>query len=263
VGSIVSWYDALNGSISLRDGLDQLIGGLGAEAAMLVRADLQDLRPVRIATADRARGLIAPRPLYRSFADRYFGPAMALARPGSIWIGSAHADDSSEDPALADWQASRRMKEFVVLVLSAGEMLRDHIELHFRNRLSPDDEAGLMAVMPDLVRVWAGRKTGLIARSIVDHRLPELRGKPRASDLHILSTDNPAHLSRAEFRVCLLLSQGLLTQAVALELNLTEATIRTHLRNIYAKTETSCLAELVFRLMDGAARGEESRACYA
>jgi DNA-binding CsgD family transcriptional regulator len=36
---------------------------------------------------------------------------------------------------------------------------------------------------------------------------------------------------------------------VAAELSLSEATVRSHLRAIYAKTETSGLAELVFQLI--------------
>jgi DNA-binding NarL/FixJ family response regulator len=65
----------------------------------------------------------------------------------------------------------------------------------------------------------------------------------------ILGMDNPAGLSRAEFRVCLLLSRGLSVKAVSEDLNLSENTIRSHLRAIYSKTETASLPELIYLIM--------------
>lgn len=49
--------------------------------------------------------------------------------------------------------------------------------------------------------------------------------------------------------MCLLLGRGLSVTGVAEELAVTETTVRSHLRNIYAKTGTSGLAELVFALL--------------
>jgi len=75
----------------------------------------------------------------------------------------------------------------------------------------------------------------------------------------ILSAENPARLSRAEYRVCLKLSRGRTLESAQCELGVTRATIRTHLRNIYAKTNTSCQSELINRLLASAAacRGHE------
>lgn len=248
--AIVSWCEALSGAVSLQTALTELAAGLGAEAGVIVRTQMSDQRPVRIALCDLARGT-PTRPLQRCFADAYFGPLIYRARAATVWQAQAHADDATGDPSLAEWQASRRMKEFVVLVLSSGAQTRDHIELHFREPLSRATETTISCMLPDMVRVWASRRVGLITRTIINHR----SGAP--SDFHtggrvkILGSDNPLRLSRAEFRVCLLLGSGLMVQAVAKELALSEATVRTHLRNIYSKTECTSLAELVFRLMDG------------
>ena len=80
-------------------------------------------------------------------------------------------------------------------------------------------------------------------------------------DEPILGTSNPARLSRAEFRVCLLLSRGLSVKGVTVELGLSEATIRSHLRSIYSKTQTSGLAELVYRILSNGT--DEQRTGYA
>ncbi|MEO6298294.1 MAG: helix-turn-helix transcriptional regulator [Paracoccaceae bacterium] len=246
--AIVTWCEALNGTVSLQTALSELVSGLDAEAGVIVRTQMNDPRPVRIAMSDLARNTV--RPLHRSFADSFFGPLIYRARSGTIWQARAHDDDSTGDPSLSEWQSARRMKDFVVLMLSSGPQTRDHIELHFRERLSPANETTISAMLPDMIRVWASRRVGLVTRSIINHRTNDPTGFHNGGSANILGTENPMRLSRAEFRVCLLLANGLMVQAVAKELSLSEPTVRTHLRNIYHKTECSSLAELVFRLMD-------------
>jgi len=45
------------------------------------------------------------------------------------------------------------------------------------------------------------------------------------------------------------LSRGLSVKAVTEELSLSEATVRTHLRSIYSKTETTGMPELLYMLL--------------
>lgn len=243
VGAVASWCDALHGSTSLQTALAALVDGLGAEAGMIVRTHLHDGHPIRIAVHDR---MVSHYPLRTSFADGMFGQGIERPRAASIWLGSACAD--VVDPVLADFQAARRMREFCVLVLSASPGTRDHVELHFRAGLSVELQMTLAAVVPTMARTWASRQVGLVTRTIVNHRVPRL-----ARELHpaaaVLSISNPAGLSRAEFRVCMLLGRGLSVRGVCAELTLAEATVRTHLRSIYAKIGCSSLAELVFRLI--------------
>lgn len=248
MGAIVSWCEALGGSLSLDDALGELVAGLDAEAGMILRTHSSDGRPVRIAMQDRSRHS-AIRELKRSFADSYFGPVLDGARPGTIWQATALADDATGDPALGEWQASRRCKEFVVLVLANSAQERDHIELHFRDFLTPETESTLATMLPNMARVWAGRRVGLITRTILNHRPNGVVTKAAATSTNLLGIENPARLSRAEFRVCLMLSRGLLVNAVAQELGLSEATVRSHLHSIYAKTGCNSLAELVFQLL--------------
>ena len=261
--SIVTWCEALNGAVSLYEALASLATGLGAEAGVIVRTHMSDQRPVRIATCDLAIDTRRARPLTCSFADGFFGRAILRPQRSTIWQATAHADDATGDPSLAEWQSGRHMKEFVALILSAGANTRDHIELHFRNLLSKDTEATLALMLPDMARVWAGRSTGLITRTIANHRPATKNGFGDIRKVNILGADNPLHLSRAEFRVCLLLSRGLMVQAAGKELSLTEPTIRTHLRNIYSKTQCGSLAELVFRLLEGQSAPERPAIRYA
>ena len=50
--AVVSWCEALNGAVSLQTALTDLVAGLGAEAGVIVRTQMADQRPVRIALCD-------------------------------------------------------------------------------------------------------------------------------------------------------------------------------------------------------------------
>jgi DNA-binding CsgD family transcriptional regulator len=247
IEAIADWCDALHGGQPLDSAFGRLVLGLGAEAGVLVRTHSSDLRPSRIAVWDGAGAASPP----ASFADGCFGHDLVRAKAVTIWLASAHEGEAAAeaDPALAAWQSRRGLREFAVLVLSAGNV-RDHIELHFRAPLPTAAQATLATVLPTIARTWASRQVGLVTRAVIGHRLRQSDRCAGPARTPLLSIENPARLSRAEFRVCLLLSRGLSMHGVAEALSLSEATIRSHLRSIYAKTETSGLAELVFHLLE-------------
>lgn len=249
IEAIADWCDALHGDLPLQDAFAALAAGLGAEAGMLVRTQFSDFRPMRVAVWDRAGGR-NPSPLSASYADGHFGPPIARPRAASVWLSSSDDDAGDRDPALESWQVRRGLGEFAVLVLTGGPGARDHIELHFRAALVPETQAALGAVLPTMARTWTNRQVGLVTRTVINHRLAgePVPDRPAARAM-LLGAANPARLSRAEFRVCLLLSRGLSVVGVAEELSVSEATVRSHLRSIYSKTGTSGLAELVFALL--------------
>ena len=264
IEAIADWCEALHGGLSLQEAFAHLVSGLGADAGMLVRTHLNECRSTRIAMHD-CRPDPGAHPLKTTFADGHFGPHLKKPRTATVWLGSAHEGESGANPApaLGEWQAARRMKEFAVLVLCGGPITRDHIELHFREPLSLNVQASLGAVLPTMARTWATRQVGLITRTVINKRLSHDLERPGTTTTPLLSISNPARLSRAEFRVCLVLSRGLSVLGVSAELSLSEATVRSHLRNIYAKTETSGLAELVFMLLGAHRPPDELEARWA
>jgi DNA-binding CsgD family transcriptional regulator len=249
IEAIADWCDALHREMPLQEAFAGLVRALGAEAGMIVRTRLNDFLPVRIVVHDdRSRTV---HPLKASFADDYFGPHLVRPRAATVWLGSTHSDERSAKDAVAlpEWQSERGMKEFAVLVLSGGPVVRDHIELHFRETLSSEVQASLGAVLPTMARTWATRRVGLIACEAIAERHSIGSRKRGGAAQPILGVSNPARFSRGEFRVCMLLSRGLSVVGVSKELGITEATVRSHLRSIYAKTDTANLAELVFQLV--------------
>lgn len=262
IEAMAEWCDALHGGVDLEDAFARLVAGFGAEAGLLVRTHSAEFRPARIAVWDR-RSASTSAPLSCSFADGFFGRPLARPRPGSIWLASTHEEDPSDspDPALANWQERRGLRDFAALVLAGGPPIRDHIELHFTNPVSEPVQAAFSAVLPTMARTWAGRQVGLVARTAVTPRVGNEIAQTRSFGFSLLGPGNPAKLSRAEFRVCLLLSRGRSVLGVSEELDVSESTIRSHLRSIYAKTDTSNLAELVFRLLAAPADAMSDRSC--
>jgi DNA-binding NarL/FixJ family response regulator len=140
-----------------------------------------------------------------------------------------------------------------VVALEGSLQQQDYLEFHFTRDLAYSEKLEFESLMPTLVRAWAGRKTGLVTRTQMDERMIRARKAAEATrlkpDAPILGVSNPAKLSRAEFRVCVMLSRGLSVKALTEELGLSESTVRSHLRSIYSKTEVSGMQELMYRIL--------------
>ena len=258
IDAVANWSEALHGNSPFDQAFAGLVRGLGAEAGIIVRTYPGRPFPQVVALHDERADDGAARPLRGSFAANLFGAYLQTARPATVWLASQHADESDHagDAGFQVWQAARRMREMAVLTLTAGPSFRDHVELHFRAPLSAETTGLLNMILPSIARIWAGRRAGLIAAQVIENKSKVSSAAP-ALDGAILGIANPAGLSRAEFRVCVMLSRGLSVKGVLNELGLSEATVRSHLRSIYAKTGTRSLAELVFRLLDGGGEAVE------
>ncbi|MEX0302382.1 MAG: helix-turn-helix transcriptional regulator [Leisingera sp.] len=183
-------------------------------------------------------------PLDRSFARSVLGGYLDKAKPGLIWYKSMN--DQEADPALDRFHAARRLAELAVIPLSLGKRHTDFLELHFASRPGAVQQALLNIVSDTLVRTWTNRSPGLYTEACLTERRLRRNAEVEA---HLLSMENPAQLSRAEYRVCVLLSKGQPAKRVQTDLGISKSTLRTHLRNIYAKTRTSNLTELVYHLV--------------
>lgn len=244
VEGISSWALALQGQVPLRRGLLALAEAFGAEAIALARVGRQPGAVPRALVVDRRAGEARVPPVERSFAAALLGPYLARPRVGTAWYSSLV--DAKADPALAGLQARRQLAELVVAVIGVEEKAVHFLELHFPHRLSAESHGLLTALTGTLVTMWAGRATGCFPEALLAG--PPGRPEPQAAG-PILSLGNPAQLSRAEFRVCTLLAAGLSTKRVREELGISQSTLRSHLRQIYAKTGTGNLADLLYRLL--------------
>ncbi|WP_204115195.1 helix-turn-helix transcriptional regulator [Shimia biformata] len=244
IGAIARWCECIYSKTSLFDALNKVANGIGAEAVALSRVSRAHPDHAKVVAFDMLGTSQTPTPLNKSFARTLLTLYFDSAKPGSTWFKSMSPD--IEDPALETFQNRRKLKELVVIPLETTEKHFDFIELHFSDRLMSRQQAVLNYVAEVLANSWRKRDPGTFTESI-------LQNAPTTKDLNpttpILSVENPARLSRAEYRVCLLLSHGKSVNRVQSELEICKSTVRSHLRNIYAKTETHDLGELLCKLV--------------
>lgn len=254
---IASWCGGLHGSMSLGDALRSLAQGFDADAAAISRFHHPEELPQTVAIFDQSAGDVEGASIRRPLCSDVMGYLFKKARTSTVWFMTDHLDDPNwvTTHTLEHWLATREIREIVVVAIAASLQHQDYIEFHFGRVLAHSERLEIEKLVPTLVRSWAGRKPGLVTQARMDERLARARA---AAEIHrlrpqdpILGVSNPARLSRAEFRVCLLLSRGLSVKGVTEELGLSEATVRSHLRSIYSKVEVRGLPELLYRVLSG------------
>jgi len=238
VGAMAVWSEASQGIVNVGSALDGLHAALETEMIALSRHGRNDgVRLIR-------RGNMLRSSPERSFAPVVLGGYLARPLIGSVWMASQV--DGVEDPALVRFQQRHRLAELAVIPIEVLPSRVDFLECHFAAPTDRRAESALAEIAPVLARIWGRRIRGLFAETLLDGS--RVAGATSAAE-PILSDDNPTNLSRAEYRVCTLLSRGLNGEAVRTELEISASTLKSHLRNIYAKTGSTGQADLLYRLL--------------
>lgn len=244
IGAIAQWCESLQGRAPLRDAMDMLAESAGVEAIAITRATRDENGEVNSLFFEDTSKASRDAPLDRSYAKAVLGPYFRQPRAGSVWFKTL--TDIEADPRLESFHRRRRLTELAIIPLSVEDKATMFLELHFSAHRGTGQHALINMCAPTLADTWSRRKPGLMTELILKRNRPN----PTAlAEVPVLSADNPAGLSRAEFRVCLLLSAGLSAKLVCSRLGISESTLRTHLRSIYAKTDTHSQSELLFVLL--------------
>ncbi len=250
IGAVAQWCECLHGRDPLLRSLEVLGFGLNAEIVALARYPHDGKGAARTVVWDRSAGNRMS--VDRGFAKALIGAYFEAARPGSLWFRSTV--ESGGASSIAEFHAARHLRELAVIPLQAGNRVIDCFEIHFAERLRSQQQVILNALAPVLARTWRNRAEGLFTEAL-------LRAVPRADRENvapILSAENPMRLSRAEYRVSLLLSRGMTIEEVKRELHIRDSTLRSHLSSLYAKTNCANLSELVFCLASSVSGQEGS-----
>jgi len=247
---LISWTLSLQGADDLAQAMEALLSEYGAEAELLSRRDNSTGGCRHIVAADVMAGKPNVRALDRSCADQVLGNYVATATEGTIWAKS-YATHGPVDPAgswLTGWCKERRVSQTLVIVLWTGPKFSDFLELHFKVPLSAGRASRLKSLAPALARSWSSRRAGIISQRI--HAQKQKRRVPHAVETpcSLLDSSNPAGLTRAEYRVCILLGQGMGARMIANELGVSDTTVRSQLSSIYSKTGTAGQVDLMYRL---------------
>lgn len=259
---MADWCESLHGVHSFNEGLKYLLIDVGAEAGMVVRINHSNNSTNKFIEVDTREAEPYIPKLKRSYVKCVLGEYLTKLQDSRLWLSSQMEDrrESYNDPSLAEWQLSRSFNEFAVIVLSTNKHKSEFLEMHFREPISGRHLQLMEALLPTMCRSWKNRTGGLFTAALHAkcHSF-----KDNETNLPILGCTNPSRLSRSEFRVCMLLSCGLSVEAIISELSVSVATVRSHLRNIYSKTDTTSQAELVYRLLSNPAQNSAVTALSA
>ena len=238
------FLDAASGRSELDDVLEHLARSLGAEVALISQGDV---RRETSRTLSRS-GRRWPPAGRDGLARDILGPLYFHMRPGAACLASEHLVAAGPGgPALRDLLGEQGLVDVGLIVLECTSDVAHYLELHFSSQIEDDTGRRLEGLARAFSRVWqlVGAKLDFTPRAVPDVAKGR-QGIPASPWL--LDERNPGRLTKAEFRICLLLSRGLSANAVARELDVSVTTIRTHLRSIYRKAEVSGFGELSHRL---------------
>lgn len=254
IAAVAAWCKAMQNGSPIIQGLRHVADAFAADLAVIARVghgnDESFRERAQVVSFDRRANFSAGVEGFRfSAAEAVCGKYLATCKSGSVW--NARTSEIAASPQLAIGLRHRQLLELVVIPLEHHANRSDFLELYFPRYETARKIDSFDLIGGTLSEAWKSRQLGLLSNSTLRGRRASGREKGGAD---ILGVENPFRLSRAEYRVCLLLSAGLNNAALLDELLIGAATLRTHLRNIYSKTNTACQAELVQRLLSGRGR---------
>ena len=217
---------ATQGGLPLTRAIAAIRQEVGADVVTLVRIVHRD-RPYLVATTAAQHTVIEDR--VADFAKTLDGLRDTL-KPGQIVRDALRRDQRA-------------------VVLFTADAFTDLLVVR-------DGDTALLAdVAAMAIPVWAMRRAGLVINTITAlQKVAEARpAEDEVISGCILSARNPAGLTPTEFRVALALRDGHSPAVIGENLSMAMPTVRTHLRNLYAKTGLRGMHELTHRLHADAA----------
>ena len=256
VKAVIAWCDATQGRRPLRRGLTALLEAFDASVIVLSRVSPHQNGKSDLIEAT-SRSFQRRSPEIKSFAHDVLGAYADKAKLGSVWSSAAHL--SENDSPLQLFQHRKGLRELDIIPLATGNKHLDFLEIHYGHPVPLSQKHALEDLAVSLSDTWAARKPGVFTAALPKARSVQSRAA-KTPAAPILSFENPAGLSKAEYRVCASLNRGLTTNELCGELHISKATLRTHLRNIYAKTNAESMPQLLFALVSSAPYENDYRA---
>lgn len=236
------WNAALTGQFQFDDVIAILVRQIDARNVSLFRFEGGRAHPIstRARAFDDHKPVASTGNLLRFICEHY----PDKIQPGSLFqLSRLRAfDDYPQSAAKQEWDAKTWVKDASLVILAKEDDRIDALEFSFDTEVTHNPHIPPFLVTTAMANAWDNRTPGIISRTIQNNR--RSRSGPLRSAA-ILGPENPAGLSRAEQRVCRLLADGETAGMIAERLGLSVSTVRSHLRSIYAKTETTGQINLI------------------
>lgn len=248
-GLLNDWHAAISGNAPLVDVIGVLTRMLSARNISFYRYN--DDRVLHIAASARQGESFDPEKS-RGTLTRYLRATRTEAIvPGTILTLREIRQEAgfAQSDAAVEWDARKNIVDVALVVLADRPDQLDVLEIIYDAAPDISPEVPPMLVTMALAEAWTLRAPGLITRLTLSN-VRSRAGATQAAASSILSSNNPCGLSRAEQRVCQLLVAGKKAKDIGETLRLSVPTVRTHLRNIYSKTQTRGQVDLIALVND-------------
>jgi len=247
LGLVADWTYALNGKGDLGEVLERLMRLVKADAALITRISTADSKTRYIARCDVQTGKVWPTQP-RSFSRTLLGDWLPTAKNGSIWKLSDFADRAQTGMSIHLDRIPEPITEIVACPLEMRNGQADVLELQYRHKPAQHDLDLVIILIGTLAPCWRNRVSGLIVKTLTQKRRFNCVNSLERSDVSVLDTENPAQLTRCEFRICSLLKDGMTVNVIAKTLSIAPTTVRAHLSSVFSKTGTCNQVELLHQL---------------
>ncbi|MGR3662183.1 MAG: helix-turn-helix transcriptional regulator [Paracoccaceae bacterium] len=248
---IASWVEALHSHGLLSDAIGNVSKIISAEAALLVRHSERNFGSRLISIHDPASKKLSSQNR-RSFAFDIFNDYLVHMKVGAQVtlqeLAKDHILGREEITDFHDKASIYGVRDVALICLANGPGSLDVLEFHFKSEMRSADRTLLTLLAGTLARSWKSRLPGIAVTNIIQLHTKNRGIQTDSTPPPILHQSNPCSLSRCEYRVCVLVREGMLAKSIAKQLGVSDSTIRSHLRSIYMKTESSCHVELLHLL---------------
>jgi DNA-binding CsgD family transcriptional regulator len=249
----ILWTECLHGAGDLRAAITSLSRCARAESAVLIRANAETGKH-RILSSYDCKAAVGAFPLTQPLGLDLITIPAHRARAGSLWFlhDPSRAEADRLEPEQQRWLAQRAIADVVLVVLGQNAGSVDLLEFHLTRRLDRRDQDQLEGLAQAIAFAWNRRPAGRIARLMTNAPAVTRRlDMDQAPVSTALSSANPWQLTATELRICNLIRDGLAATDIVSAFGIAESTVRSHLRNIYAKAGVTGQVGLVHKLLDG------------
>lgn len=233
---MIRWTECLHGNGSLRETLINFSDLVLADVVHLHRVNTVDGGQRSIATVDRSAPKGA-RPMIRVHGMALAGQTLSRAKPGTLWSMQELDRDAASrlEPRVMAWMEERGLREAMLIPLSSTNEKTDLLEFYMFAPVDGPRRLALETLCFAVAEAWSRRPEGRIARIL--RAAPAINANLAADrrSLDPLSPSNPLGFTAAELRICSMIQRGISLSETSKALSITESTLRSHLRSIFAK----------------------------
>jgi len=253
---IASWVEALHSHGDLADAIGNVAKTISADAALLVRHSQGSFGTKLIAIHDPDADKISPQNR-RSFAFDIFSEYLEHMKVGTlVTLQELAKDHFLRREEISDFYNKASIygvRDVALVCLTSAPGSVDVLEFHFESEMTSSDRGLLTQLAGTLARSWKSRLPGIAEMNCIQLQTKNRSPRTNTAAVPILHQSNPFSISRCEYRVCTLVKEGMLAKSIATQLGVRDSTIRSHLRSIYMKTESTCHVELLHCLNSNSA----------